>query len=312
TGAEANSPYTVEVTVTDDGTPAESAMVSFIWNVTNGPVNQAPVVTNPGVQNHLVGNTVSLQVSATDPEDDGLSYSATGLPTGLSIDTATGLISGTIATGAEANSPYTVEVTVTDDGTPAESAMVSFIWNVTNGPVNGAPVAVATASVVSGTVPLTVNFTGSNSMDDEGITSYEWDFKDGSPTDPTADPVHVFEDPGIYRVELTVSDGFLTDTEFITITVTEVEPEEKVKAVIAPNPTSDTANVSVINAPDNQVVREIFLHDSTGKYISVISNPTLVGVHYVVPIYSLTDGVYYITLIMDDNEKLPVRLVVKN
>ncbi|MCK0137457.1 putative Ig domain-containing protein, partial [Arenibacter sp. S6351L] len=112
----------------------------FTWNVTVDPVNQAPVVTNPGVQNDIEGAVISLQVSATDPEDDGMSYSATGLPTGLSIDNATGLISGTIATGATTNSPYTVEVTVTDDGTPAESAMVSFTWNVTVDPVNQAPV----------------------------------------------------------------------------------------------------------------------------------------------------------------------------
>ncbi|MBC8767885.1 putative Ig domain-containing protein, partial [Arenibacter sp. BSSL-BM3] len=121
TGAAANSPYAVEVTVTDDGTPAESTTVSFTWNVTDVPVNQAPVVTNPGVQTGVEGDVISLQIAATDPEDDGMTYSAITLPTGLSIDTATGLISGTIATGAAANSPYAVEVTVTDDGTPAES-----------------------------------------------------------------------------------------------------------------------------------------------------------------------------------------------
>ncbi|MEQ8419801.1 MAG: PKD domain-containing protein, partial [Arenibacter algicola] len=225
---------------------------------------------------------------------------------------ATGLISGTIATGAEANSPYTVEVTVTDDGTPEESAMVSFIWNVTVGPSNGAPVAVATANIDTGTAPLTVTFTGSNSMDDIGITSYLWNFNDDTPTSSTADPVHVFEEPGVYRVEFTVSDGFLTDTVFITITVTEPEAEEKMKAVVAPNPTSDTANVFIINSPDNRVVLEMYLHDSTGKYIDVISNPVLIDDHYVMPIYSLTDGVYYITLVLDGNEQLPVRLLVKN
>ncbi|MBC8769898.1 PKD domain-containing protein, partial [Arenibacter sp. BSSL-BM3] len=304
--------YAVEVTVTDDGTPAESTTVSFTWNVTDVPVNQAPVVTNPGVQNSLVGNTVSLQVVATDMEDDGMTYSAITLPTGLSIDTATGLISGTIVTGAAANSPYAVEVTVTDDGTPAESTTVSFTWNVTVGPSNGAPVAVATANIDSGSAPLTVTFTGSNSMDDVGITSYLWDFKDGTPTSSTTDPVHVFEEPGIYRVELTVSDGFLTDTEFITITVTQPESEEELKAIIAPNPTKESANVFVINAPDDQSVKVIYVHDSTGRYIGVILNPVLMDDHYVVPIYSLTDGVYYITLVMDNDVLLPVRLVVRN
>ncbi|WP_281503854.1 malectin domain-containing carbohydrate-binding protein, partial [Arenibacter sp. F26102] len=136
TGAATNSPYAVEVTVTDDGTPSESATVSFTWNVTDVPVNQAPMVTNPGVQTGVEGDVISLQIAASDPEDDGMTYSAITLPTGLSIDTSTGLISGTIATGAATNSPYAVEVTVTDDGTPSESATVSFTWNVTDVPVN--------------------------------------------------------------------------------------------------------------------------------------------------------------------------------
>ncbi|WP_189356779.1 putative Ig domain-containing protein, partial [Arenibacter certesii] len=50
-GASTNSPYAVAVTVTDDGTPVESTVVTFTWNVTAMSVNQAPVVTNPGVQN---------------------------------------------------------------------------------------------------------------------------------------------------------------------------------------------------------------------------------------------------------------------
>ncbi|MCK0148378.1 putative Ig domain-containing protein, partial [Arenibacter sp. F26102] len=136
TGAATNSPYAVEVTVTDDGTPSESATVSFTWNVTDVPVNQVPMVTNPGVQTGVEGDVISLQIAASDPEDDGMTYSAITLPTGLSIDTSTGLISGTIATGAATNSPYAVEVTVTDDGTPSESATVSFTWNVTDVPVN--------------------------------------------------------------------------------------------------------------------------------------------------------------------------------
>ena len=76
-----------------------------------------------------MADTVSLQVSAIDAEGNGLTYVATGLPAGLSIN-ATGLISGSIATGAETSSPYTVLVTVTDDGTPNESANISFGWSV--------------------------------------------------------------------------------------------------------------------------------------------------------------------------------------
>ena len=127
TGADTSSPYTVLVTVTDDGTPNESANISFGWSVT--AANTAPTITAIADQSSTVADTVSLQVSAIDAEGDGLTYVATGLPAGLSIN-ATGLISGCIATGADTSSPYTVLVTVTDDGAPNESANISFGWSV--------------------------------------------------------------------------------------------------------------------------------------------------------------------------------------
>ena len=39
-----------------------------------------PVVTNPAAQTSTEGNTVSLQIQATDPDDVTFSYTATGLP----------------------------------------------------------------------------------------------------------------------------------------------------------------------------------------------------------------------------------------
>lgn len=53
-------------------------------------------VTNPGNQSTQVNTAVSLQIKATDSDaGQSLTYSATGLPAGLSINSSTGLISGT-------------------------------------------------------------------------------------------------------------------------------------------------------------------------------------------------------------------------
>ena len=61
------------------------------------PVNEPPVVTNPGGQIDREGDYVSLQVEATDANAcSGLTYTASGLPPSLTIDPATGLISGTL------------------------------------------------------------------------------------------------------------------------------------------------------------------------------------------------------------------------
>ena len=85
-------------------------------------------VTNPGGQSGPPGTAVNLPVSATDSDGtQTLSYSAAGLPAGLSIDSATGTITGKPATGGR----YTVTVTAAD-GTGA-SGSASFTWTVTCG-----------------------------------------------------------------------------------------------------------------------------------------------------------------------------------
>ena len=52
--------------------------------------NRAPVVTNPGAQSSAEGASPSLQIAASDPDGNTLTYSATGLPTGLAINSTTG------------------------------------------------------------------------------------------------------------------------------------------------------------------------------------------------------------------------------
>ncbi|MGB5180123.1 MAG: putative Ig domain-containing protein, partial [Gammaproteobacteria bacterium] len=90
--------------------------------------NNPPVVTNPGTQTNDEGDTVSLSINATDDDPgDILDYSASGLPANLGIDASTGLISGTVAAGAAANSSYSVTVDV-NDGT--DTTQVSFQWVV--------------------------------------------------------------------------------------------------------------------------------------------------------------------------------------
>ncbi len=67
--------------------------------------NTAPVVTNPGAQTSAEGAVISLPISASDADLNPLTYSATGLPAELSIDSGTGLISGTLAYTAAGGVP---------------------------------------------------------------------------------------------------------------------------------------------------------------------------------------------------------------
>ncbi|MFE3182888.1 M4 family metallopeptidase [Streptomyces violascens] len=87
----------------------------------------SPSVTNPGNQNGTVGTAVSLQIQASDPGGKTLTYSATGLPAGLSINSSTGLVAGTPTTAG------TASVTVTAKNTDNATGTASFTWTITGG-----------------------------------------------------------------------------------------------------------------------------------------------------------------------------------
>ncbi|MDA5283428.1 MULTISPECIES: M4 family metallopeptidase [unclassified Streptomyces] len=116
-------------------------------------------VTNPGNQNTITGSAVSLQIQANSTNPGALSYAATGLPAGLSINSSTGLISGTASTAGTSN----VTVTVTDS--QAKSGTAAFTWTVgTSQPSvfeNTTDYAIADNSTVES--PITVNRTGNAS-----------------------------------------------------------------------------------------------------------------------------------------------------
>ncbi|GIG59735.1 zinc metalloprotease [Longispora fulva] len=82
-------------------------------------------LANPGTQNGTVGTAASLSLAATGGTTP-YSFSATGLPAGLSINASSGVISGTPTTAAT----YSVTATVTDSASPPASASQTFSWVV--------------------------------------------------------------------------------------------------------------------------------------------------------------------------------------
>ena len=118
-----STPLTVEVTA-EDATGA-SGSAAFGWILRN-----RVTLTNPGTQTSNAGTAVSLQIKASDSDaGQTLTYTATGLPPGLSISPSTGLIFGTIPTSAPVSPPATVTVTARDSTTASGST--TFTWKVT-------------------------------------------------------------------------------------------------------------------------------------------------------------------------------------
>jgi len=95
---------------------------------------------------------------------------------------------------------YTITATVTDD--KGMSTNKELIINV----YNRNPVVNINSDITQGKAPLTVNFYSDITDSDGNITSYYWDFNDGT-TSEESSPIHIFKSSGTYTVTLTAFDN---------------------------------------------------------------------------------------------------------
>lgn len=231
TNADAIAGPDYSVTVTADDGNGGSADDTFTLTVNN--VNDAPeVVAATADQGANTGATVSVDAGAafSDPDGDTLTYAASGLPASLSIDTATGVISGTL-TGADlAGSPYTITVTA-DDG---NGGTVDDSFTLTVTVSNNAPTVVTPPSDQSADVGTVVNIDISTAFEDaDGDTltfsatglpaSLSLDANTGVVTGTLTDADR--QNGPDYTITVTADDGNggTVDASF-TLTVTEPAP----------------------------------------------------------------------------------------
>ena len=131
-----NDAYTVNVIVTDAaGKASTSAIVVNVTDVNEAPIARGTIATRAATQHVAFSYDVSGSFSdpdtlATNAAWRTLTYSATGLPSGLAINSSTGVISGT-ANAIQAVGTVTVSAT---DGLniPATSTQ-TFDLSVVNG-----------------------------------------------------------------------------------------------------------------------------------------------------------------------------------
>jgi Tol biopolymer transport system component len=121
----------VTFTATDNDSPAASSSQSI--TITVNSANNPPVLNPIGDKTVSEGQNLSFTVSATDPDNNNLTYSASNLPTGASFDAGTHTFSWT-PNYTQAGTYPNVQFVVTDDGTPVASSSESITITVNNVP----------------------------------------------------------------------------------------------------------------------------------------------------------------------------------
>jgi hypothetical protein len=166
TGAVAGQRYCFAVSAYDLSSQLEGPNSAEVC----GYSNAWPTLVNPGNRSSTVGQAVTLQLVGSDPESQPLTYSATGLPPGLTLMANTGYISGAGTTAGT----YSVTARAFDGGLTASQ---TFTWVMT------APAGDTTSPSASISTPTTAtNYSATSSSinvsgtaaDNVGVTQVRW------------------------------------------------------------------------------------------------------------------------------------------
>ena len=238
------------VTVKAQDAAGYSGTATFTWNVTN-----TVSVTNPGGQSNVSGSAITaLQISATDSQSGAtLTYSATGLPAGLTISSS-GSITGTPTTACACS------VTVKAQDAAGYSGTATFAWNVTNTVSVTSPGA---QSNVSGSAITSVDISATDSSSTAALA-----YADNSTLPPgltinalNGDITGTPTTGGVYPVTITVTDnaGYSNVTTFnwtITNTVSVTSPGDQSSVSGSPITAvaisaSDSSSTATLSYSDN-------------------------------------------------------------
>lgn len=247
--------YPVTFTVSD-GLAEDSETVTI--NVTH--VNQAPTLFPIGSQSMTEGDSFNLVVSGTDPDNDALTYSATGLPEGAVFTPSTRSFSW--IPGLDQAGTYQVVFNVSD-GLLADTEMVTM--TVVN--ANEAPVLAAIGSRSVGEGTLLSFVISASDVNDDSLSYSVTGLPSGAEfnsADQRFSWTPDYTQAGNFSVDFNVTDGILSDSETVSITVTNTNrppdisgsPDNSVMATTpyhftptATDPDGDGLTFSIENKP---------------------------------------------------------------
>ena len=317
TPTEAQGPgdYSFGIEVKDDGTPQLSN--SSTVTIAVSEVNQAPVFAAVGPQATVVGETLVVNLSATDGDlpAQSLSYRLdTGAPVGATVDAASGRFTWT-PSAAQGAGTYTITVLTVDNGTPVGSDSVSFQVDVTQG--NHVPVlAQSVAQFVEEGRPLNVVLTATDPDVPGQVLTYELGSDapvgvsiNGSTGVMSWTPSEA-QGPGSYIISVEVSDDGtppLKGIGSVSVDVSEVNTAPSLAAIGDQTfAEGETLNLTAIatdtDAPANNLTFSLGVGESAGMAIDASS-----GVLSWTPEKTQSGATYDATVIVTDDGIPPLR-----
>ena len=253
TAPRVDSDTAIAFTLTaDDGTATSSD--SVIITVT-APVNSPPSVEAGSAQTVQEGSKVSLNGSATDSDEDVMTYLWTHNSTSSDITLANATSASTTFTAPRVDSDTAIIFTLTaDDGTATSSD--SVIITVT-APVNSPPsVEAGPAQTVQEGSEVSLN--GSATDSDEDVMTYLWSHAptSGIILDNSTSPSTTFTAPQVisnttFAFTLTAGDGSAAGSDTVYITVLDVTDDQLDTANTLRDATGTPSNNTVVLEPDD-------------------------------------------------------------
>ncbi len=226
--------YSLTLVATDNGDglgPAGILSGTYTFVVTVNSPTQVPVLDYVGDQVAVIGQPFTLNLTASETDQDPLTYAVSGLPAaavltpGTSYGTATLKWTPTAAdTGAH---QVTFTVTDTGNGTITQPSSVSTTIRIVVRSSDTAPVfpaATTTATVAEGQA-LSLSVTATKEEGDP-LTYTAIDLPSGASINPATGLLTWTPESGqagSYSVPVTASDGSTSSTETVNITVTHTD-----------------------------------------------------------------------------------------
>jgi hypothetical protein len=213
--------------IKDDGPPRDASHHSAgcYEYIPPDPNNHAPVIQSIGSKSVNENSLLTFTVIATDADNDAITYSATGLPTGATFSGQT--FSWT--PGYDQAGTYNVTFVARDEhGTQSSPQTVTITVNNVNRP----PVLAAIGNKsVSENITLSFSVSATDPDGDTVTYSYSGLPVGASFSSQTFNWTPTYAQTGTYQITFTASDGQAQDFETVTITVKHVNRPPVLSAI---------------------------------------------------------------------------------